>query len=157
MKRVCLVGACLAMAALTLSMLLVGYPKAPRSAPEPEALPWFEDVTEAVGLDFVHDAGPIDERHFLPQVVGSGAAVFDFDGDGLLDIYLLNNGGPHGQRNRLFRQLPGRRFQDVSKGSGLDITGYSMGVAVGDVNNDGLPDVLVTQYTGVRLFLNNGN
>ena len=155
MKHVCLVGTCLALAAL--GVLLHGYRAAPPSASDQDALPWFEDVTEAVGLDFIHDAGPIDENNFLPQIVGSGAAVFDFDGDGLLDIYLLNNGGPHGQPNRLFRQLPGGKFQDVSKGSGLDITGYSMGVAIGDVNNDGLPDVLVTQYTGVRLFLNNGN
>jgi hypothetical protein len=156
MKHVCLVGTCLALVA-ALSVLWLGCPKAPLSAPEPDAIPWFEDVTGAVGLDFVHDAGPIDGKHFMPQIVGSGAAVFDFDGDGLLDIYLLNNGGPHGQPNRLFRQLPGGRFQDVSKGSGLDITGYSMGVAIGDINNDGFPDVLVTQYTGVRLFLNNGN
>jgi hypothetical protein len=156
-KRVCLVGTCLALAALGLGVLLIDYRKVPPSPPESDALPWFEDVTEAVGLDFVHDAGPIDERYFLPQIVGSGAAVFDFDGDGLLDIYLLNNGGPHGRPNHLYRQLPGGKFQDVSKGSGLDITGYSMGVAIGDVNNDGRPDVLVTQYTGVRLFLNNGN
>jgi hypothetical protein len=156
-KRLCLVGTCLALGALALGVLLLGYRKAPPSAPEPDALPWFEDVTEAVGLDFVHDAGPVDEKHFMPQIVGSGAAVFDFDGDGLLDIYLLNNGGPRGQPNRLFRQLAGGSFRDVSKGSGLDIAGYSMGVAIGDVNNDGLPDVLITQYTGVRLFLNNGN
>jgi hypothetical protein len=128
-----------------------------KSAPEPEAPPWFEDVTEAVGLTFVHDAGPVDGKYFLPQVVGSGAAVFDFDGDGLLDIYLLNNGGSRGRRNCLFKQLPGGRFKDVSRGSGLDIAGYNMGVAIGDVNNDGWPDVLVTQYGGVRLFLNNGN
>jgi hypothetical protein len=156
-KRVYLMGSCLALATLALGVLLHGYRKPLQSGSEPDALPWFEDVTEVAGLDFVHDAGPIDERYFLPQIVGSGAAVFDFDGDGLLDIYLLNNGGPHGQPNRLYRQLPDGKFQDVSKGSGLDITGYSMGVGIGDVNNDGRPDVLVTQYTGVRLFLNNGN
>jgi hypothetical protein len=89
--------------------------------------------------------------------MGSGAALFDFDGDGLLDVYLVNNGGPEGRPNRLYRQLPGGRFQDVSKGSGLDIAGYGMGVAVGDVNNDGRPDVLLTQYGGIRLFLNNGD
>jgi hypothetical protein len=157
LKHVYLMGTCLALATGVLGLLWLGCWHAPPSPPEPDALPWFKDVTEAVGLDFIHDAGPLDEKHFLPQIVGSGAAVFDFDSDGLLDIYLLNNGGPRGQPNRLFRQLPGGRFQDVSKGSGLDITGYSMGVAIGDVNNDGLPDVLVTQYTGVRLFLNNGN
>jgi hypothetical protein len=131
----------------------------------PPGPPWFADVTEASGLDFVHDAGPLPtpqpgkggNGYFMPQIIGSGAALFDFDGDGLLDIYLLQNGGPKGARNRLYRQLPGGRFQDVSAGSGLDIAGYNMGVAVGDVNNDGRPDVLVTQYGGVRLFLNNGD
>jgi hypothetical protein len=117
---------------------------------------WFADVTDELGLDFVHDAGPIDVR-FMPQIIGSGAALFDFNNDGLLDIYLLQNGGPDGAKNRLFQQLPNGHFKDVSAPSGLDIAGYNMGVAIGDVNNDGLPDVLVTQYGGVRLFLNNGD
>jgi hypothetical protein len=117
---------------------------------------WFADVTDEVGLDFVHDAGPLD-NYLMPQIMGSGAALFDFNNDGLLDIYLLQNGGPKGARNRLYQQLPNGRFKDVSAGSGLDIPGYNMGVAIGDVNNDGLPDVLVTQYGGVKLFLNNGN
>ncbi|HWG43365.1 MAG TPA: hypothetical protein VN688_11320, partial [Gemmataceae bacterium] len=55
---------------------------------------WFEDVTKRVGLDFVHDPGPLDGKYFMPQIVGSGAALFDFDSDGRLDIYLLHNGGP---------------------------------------------------------------
>jgi hypothetical protein len=118
---------------------------------------WFEDVTDRVGLDFVHDAGPTDGSYFLPQIIGSGAALFDFDGDGLLDILLLQNAGPDSpSRNKLFKQLPGGRFRDISAGSGLDVAGYNMGVAVGDVNNDGRPDVLVTQYGGVKLFLNRG-
>src|SRR6266852_3769494 len=123
---------------------------------EPAGPPWFEDVTEKLGLHFVHDAGPVG-AYFMPQQVGSGAALFDFNNDKRLDIYLLQNGGPNGQKNRLFQQMPDGRFQDVSEGSGLDIAGYSMGVAVGDVNNDGWPDVLVTQYDGIKLFLNNGN
>src|SRR5262249_59660786 len=129
-----------------------------RSPPADPATPaWFRDVTEEVGLDFVHDAGPVDGRYFLPQIMGSGAALFDFDGDGRLDVYLLNNGGPRGRPNQLFRQRPDGTFQNVSKGSGLDFSGYCMGVAVGDVNNDGRPDVLVTEEGGVRLFLNQGN
>jgi hypothetical protein len=140
---------------LLFAPLLLGCGKAPEA---PTAPPWFQDVTAEAGLNFVHDAGPVDEsKLFMPQIVGSGAAVFDFDGDGLLDIYLLNNGGPQGRGNRLFKPLPGGKFQDVSAGSGLDIAGWSMGVAVADVNNDGRPDVLVTQYRGVRLFLNNGD
>ena len=91
--------------------------------------------------------------------VGSGAALFDFDGDGRLDIYLLQNGGPDSASTQpAVPPAAGRHAsQDVSKGSGLDFAGYNMGVAVGDVNNDGRPDVLVTQYGGVKLFLNNGD
>jgi hypothetical protein len=129
---------------------------APAAPEEPHGPAWFADVTDEVGLDFVHDAGPVDGRYFMPQSLGSGAALFDFDGDGRLDILLLNNGGPSGQPCRLYRQLPSGKFQDVSAGSGLDVSGYNMGVAVGDVNNDGRPDVLLTQYGGVRLFLNRG-
>jgi hypothetical protein len=89
--------------------------------------------------------------------MGSGAALFDYDGDGRLDIYLLHNGGPNGHTNVLYHQEPDGTFRDVSKGSGLDVAGYGMGVAIGDVNNDGRPDVLVTEYGRLRLFLNNGD
>jgi hypothetical protein len=131
----------------------------PRSQPADEAgnSSWFTDVTEQAGLDFVHDAGPRG-RYFMPQIMGSGAALFDFDNDGRLDIYLIQNGGPGSpSTNRLFRQGSDGKFTDVTKGSGLDVSGYGMGVAIGDVNNDGWPDVLVTEYGGIRLFLNNGN
>jgi hypothetical protein len=118
---------------------------------------WFEDATERLGIDFRHDAGPADGSHFLPGIMGSGCALFDFDGDGLLDVLLLQGGGPDSPaRNKLYRQQPDGRFEDVSEGSGLDFAGWNTGVAVGDVNNDGLPDVLITQYGGARLFLNRG-
>jgi hypothetical protein len=120
----------------------------------PDGPVWFADVTEAVGISFLHDPGPVG-TFFMPQQVGSGAAFLDFNNDGLLDIYLLQNGGPNStSTNRLYRQKPDGTFEDVSKGSGLDIAGWNMGVAVADVNNDGWPDILVTQYDGIRLFLN---
>ena len=134
---------------------LTHHSPAPTPLPDPDEPPWFRDVTEEVGLDFVHEAGPTG-GYPMPQSIGSGAAFLDFDGDGLPDFYLLNNGGPTGATNRLYRQLPGGRFRDVSRGSGLDISGYNMGVAVGDVDNDGRPDILVTQFGGVRLFRNLG-
>jgi hypothetical protein len=127
----------------------------PAGAEGPSGPAWFEDVTDQLGLDFVHDPGPI-EGFLMPQMVGSGAALFDADGDGKLDIYLLNNGGPNGARNRLYLQGADGRLHDASAGSGLDYAGFCMGVAVGDVNNDGLPDVLVTEYVGARLFINLG-
>src|SRR4029079_6891133 len=83
---------------------------------------------------------------------------FDFDGDGRLDLYLLtfaDPGSPH--INRLYKNMPNGTFTDVTEGSGLGIGGYNTGVIVGDVNNDGWPDVVVTQYGGVKLFLNNGD
>jgi hypothetical protein len=117
---------------------------------------WFADVTEKSGLHFIHETGPVG-NYRLPEIMGSGAALFDYDNDGRLDIYLIQNGGPRGAKNQLFRQQPDGTFADVSEGSGLDVAGYGMGVAVGDVNNDGFPDVLICEFGGVRLFLNNGN
>jgi hypothetical protein len=134
-------------------------PAAQAMAVQPQAAeaPWFADITEQVGLNFVHDAGPLG-KYFMPESVGSGAAFLDFDNDGRLDIYLLQNAGPHSSsKNRLFHQEADGRFTDVSAGSGLDVAGYGMGVAVGDVNNDGWPDVLITEYGRIRLFLNNRN
>jgi hypothetical protein len=131
--------------------------RAPTVAETPAGPPWFQDVTEELGLHFVHDAGPVG-NYFMPQVMGSGAALFDFDNDGRLDIYLVQNGGPGSRStNRLFRQGPDGRFTDVSAGSGLDVAGHGMGVAIGDVNNDGWPDVFLTGFGRVRLFLNNGD
>jgi hypothetical protein len=154
-------GACMAAGLVAAIFLVVGWPWSGPADSEPLATlrdpPWFEDITDAAGLTFTHDAGP-PGSYFLPQVMGSGAALFDCDGDGLLDIYLIQNAGPTSSAtNRLFRQKKDGTFEDISAGSGLDVAGFGMGVAIGDVNNDGLPDVLLTGYRGVRLFLNNGN
>jgi hypothetical protein len=118
---------------------------------------WFRDDTEKVGLQFHHEAGPTT-GYFMPQIMGSGAALLDFDNDGRFDLYFLQNGGPESSaRNRLFHQTADGRFEDVSAGSGLDIAGHNMGAAVGDMDNDGWLDLLITQYRGVRLFRNKGN
>jgi hypothetical protein len=132
-------------------------PSSPPSSDPDEAGPvWFEDVTDKLGIDFLHDPGPIDGTHPLPQIIGSGVALFDFDGEGRPGLYFLNNGGPKGRPNQLYRQKKDGTFVNVSKGSGLDFSGHCMGVAIGDVNNDGRPDILVTLVGGVRLFLNQG-
>jgi hypothetical protein len=132
---------------------LLPRPAAPED--QPDGPRWFDEVGDDGGLSFVHDAGPVGD-FFLPQIMGSGVALVDADGDGLLDVYLVHLGGPAGKKNQLFRQLADGTFNDVSAGSGLDVAGFNTGVAVGDVNNDGWPDVVVTQYGGLRLFLNNG-
>lgn len=141
-----------------LSLVLCGCRTPKPIATDEETGPvWFEDVTEKLGLRFTHDAGTLPgTTYFTPQLMGSGAALFDFDNDGRLDIYLIHNGGPKGSKNQLFRQNQDGTFEDVSAGCGLDVAGFGMGVAVGDINNDGLPDVLLTEYGGVRLFLNLG-
>jgi len=137
------------------------YPSLPESpappAEAPDGPPWFEDVTEKLGLDFTHDSGP-DGTYFMPQCMGSGCALCDLDGDGRPDILLLQNAGAKSKStNKLFRQKPDGTFEDVSAGSGLDFAGFNMGIAIGDLNNDGRPDVLITQYGGVKLFLNLGS
>lgn len=125
--------------------------------PSPVDSPWFEDVTARAGIDFVHDPGETKD-YFMPGSMGSGCAFLDFDGDGLLDIYLLQDGGPESRSiNRLYRQVRPMQFQDVTEGSGLGVNGYNMGVAIGDINNDGRPDILLTQYGGVKLFVNQGD
>ena len=114
----------------------------------------FADVTASSGLAFQHIPGEHEQEFFMPRSVGSGAAFLDFDSDGWLDIYCLQNGGPDSKlTNKLYRQTNGS-FTDVTKGSGLDIDGFAMGTAVGDVNNDGRPDVVVTEYGRARLFIN---
>ena len=133
---------------------LTGCRPSPPAPPTPA--PWFQDVTKQVGLDFTQKPGPSD-HYFMPEEMGAGAALLDYDNDGRLDLYLLQGGGPHsGATNKLFHQEKDGRFTDVTAGSGLGISGYGMGITVGDVNNDGLPDILVCEYGGVRLFLNLG-
>jgi len=122
----------------------------------------FVEITDAVGLDFVHDAGASGRYHH-PEIMTPGCAFLDYDGDGDLDIYLVQAGRdvvkPSGETapNRLFRQEADGKFVDVTVASGLGDTGYGMGVAVGDIDNDGLPDVFVSNYGPDRLYRNEGN
>ncbi len=127
------------------------------------AAQWFTEITTAVGLDFVHETGATGKL-YMPEVIGPGAALFDFDNDGDLDIYLItgNHGLPDAvveqtPTNRLYRQDPDGRFVDVTAPSGLGDGGYGMGVAIGDVDNDGDADVYVTNYGPDRLYQNRGD
>lgn len=136
-----------------------------RKAPEPagpdalatRSAAWFEDFTSQAGVQFVHQV-ETSEKYLFSESIGSGAAFLDFDNDGRLDVYLIHNVHSSARaKNQLFHQESDARFKAVSDDSGLDVTGYGNGLAVGDVNNDALPEVLITEYDRVRLFLNQGN
>lgn len=117
---------------------------------------WFEDATDKVGLSFVHDCGPTGE-FFMPQSMVAGCAMFDANGDGKLDLLLLQSAGPKtGKTNQLYLQNADGTFRNASASSGLDFDGYNVGVAVGDFDNDGRPDVLITQFVGAKLLHNEG-
>ena len=113
-------------------------------------------MTAKAGLRFKHDPGA-KGLYLMPEQMGSGAALFDFNNDGLLDIYLVQCGGTNSNSpNQLWRQEKDHTFTNASEGSGVDVTGLGMGVATGDLNNDGWTDLALTEYGRTRLFLNGG-
>ncbi len=122
----------------------------------------FTDVTEELGIDFVHNNGATGEK-LLPETMGGGMAFFDFDNDGDQDLLLVNSqdwpDDPPSQRSQnlaLYENEDGR-FQDVTAGSGLDLSLYGMGAAVGDFDNDTRVDVFITSVGRNRLFHNLGD
>ncbi len=119
------------------------------------------DVTAQAGISFRHNSGAYGAK-LLPETLGSGCAFLDYDHDGWLDILLINGmdwPGHKRQRStmRLYRNNRNGTFTDVTKRAGLDLEMYGMGVAVGDYNNDGFPDIFVSCVGQSRLFKNNGN
>ena len=134
----------------------------------------FKEVAEHVGLNFQHYNG-MTGKFYLPEITGSGGALFDFDNDGDLDCFLVQGNtlepntqpgttlfpwrGPESPRGRLFRNdlTKGKlTFTDVTQQSGIVATGYGMGVAVGDINNDGLPDLYLSNLGANQMYLNKG-
>ncbi len=118
------------------------------------------DVSAAAGLQFHHNSGAYGGK-LLPETLGSGCAFLDYDADGWQDILLINGmdwPGHQKQRStlRLYRNNRNGTFTDVTRTAGLDIEMYGMGVAVGDYNNDGFPDILITCVGQNRLFRNTG-
>src|SRR5438128_1693529 len=123
----------------------------------------FTDVTQETGITWRHFSGQSPD-HFLIETMGGGVAFLDFDNDGLQDIFFLNGGEtPNGKspvpvRNALYRNLGNGKFEEVAAKAGVDrLDFYGMGVAVGDYDNDGHPDLLVTGFPSSALFHNNGN
>ena len=118
------------------------------------------DVTAAAGLNFRHNTGAYGGK-LLPETLGSGCAFLDYDADGWQDILLVNGmDWPAHKRQRstlrLYHNNRNGTFTDVTRSAGLDVEMYGMGVAVGDYNNDGFPDLLVTCVGQNRLFKNTG-
>jgi hypothetical protein len=118
------------------------------------------DVTGSAGIHFKHNSGAYGGK-FLPETLGSGCAFLDYDRDGWQDILLINGmnwPGHPGERStpRLFRNNRNGTFTDVTHQAGLDVEMYGMGVAVGDYNNDGYPDIFITCVGQNRLFKNTG-
>ena len=130
----------------------------------------FVDLTSSLGVHFQYLASHTS-RKYLPETMGAGVALFDYDNDGRLDVFLVN-GAPladptakgtvpekSGSKywNSLFHQKVDGTFEDVTEKAGLQGAGYGMGVAVGDYDNDGFEDLYVTALGGNKLYHNNGN
>ena len=131
-----------------------------RGAP---AAPLFEEVpAEKSGIIWVHDNAMSDER-YLPETLGPGCAFLDYDKDGWMDIYLVNSGPSDFYkpktlpRNALYKNNRDGSFTDVTERAGVSGGTFGMGVAVGDYNNDGYPDLFITAYGRPVLYHNNGD
>src|SRR6266550_3677423 len=132
--------------------------------------PKFIDTTSLVGIRFRNMASHTSKKYLI-ETMAPGVALFDYDNDGRLDIFVVNGApltdptpkGAIPQKsgpkywNRLYHQKQDGTFEDVTEKAGLEGVGYGMGVAVGDYDNDGYEDLYVTTYGGNKLYHNNGN
>jgi len=123
---------------------------------------WFREVHAEAGVDFVHVSDAAGDVHRFPEIMGGGVALVDVEGDGDLDVYLVQSGeldspGPDAPANALYANDGACRFVDVSAGSGADDRGYGMGVATGDVDRDGFLDLYVTNLGANALLRNRGD
>ncbi len=137
------------------------FPKFARSADIP-IYPFSQVPSSTSGINWTHVAGTSPEK-YLPESTGAGCAFLDYDNDGWMDVYLVNSGPcdfytpTRPLRNALYHNNRDGTFTDVTEKAGVTGGGYGMGVAVGDYNGDGFPDLYLTQYGRSLLYLNNGN
>lgn len=127
---------------------------------------FFQEIGQEIGLDFVHSIGA-DNMKNIVETVGGGAAFLDYDQDGFIDIYMSSGTWIEGfsksekpeklPQNRLYRNRKDGTFEDVTKKAGVGGPWYSMGITVGDFNNDGYPDIYISNYGPNTLYKNNGN
>jgi enediyne biosynthesis protein E4 len=148
----------------TLTLAAAGFPKSLKRliAPEPRTFT-FENVIQSSGIQFVLDNGAQPQK-YQPETMAGGVAAFDYNNDGLLDLYFTN--GAHLPdlskadprfHNRLYRNNGDCTFTDVTAKAGVAGSRYSIGVAAADYDNDGFQDLFVTGANGYQLFHNNGN
>jgi hypothetical protein len=127
-----------------------------------EAPVGYRDGTAGAGIDFVHVNGASPDK-FLAETMGSGALFFDYDGDGSLDVFLVDGGSfadparARGARHRLYQNRGDGTFADRSTTAGIQHRGYGMGACAGDVDNDGWVDLYVTSVGPDTLYRNNTN
>jgi hypothetical protein len=131
------------------------------AADEPTSGAWFEDVADQVGVDFVHELGD-QQRFWIPEITGSGLALFDMDGDDDLDLFLCQGGdlvdpSKNKRMDVLYRNDGRGNFTDVTAESGVGQPEFSMGCAVGDYDGDGDLDLYVTNVGPNSLYRNDGD
>lgn len=140
-------------------MLLLSYASIDTFADGPIVL---RDVTNQTGITFVHTDGG-SGLHYIMETVSAGLALFDYDGDGNIDIYFLNGAPLKGTevkvapKNALYRNDGNWKFTDVTEKAGVGDRGYGLGVTVGDYDNDGDPDLYLNNYGPNVLYRNNGD
>ena len=146
------------LAIVVVALLSAGWLSSPRASTIR-----FEEIAAKAGLHFTTANSPTANKNQIETMV-AGVALLDYDGDGYLDIYLVNGADiPTLQKdspiywNRLFHNNHDRTFTDVTERAGVQGSGYGMGVAVGDYDNDGWPDLFVANVTDNQLFHNNGD
>jgi hypothetical protein len=156
--------------ALALLLAPVAHTQDPRNSNSDQLAGKFSDVTSPLGIEFEYLASHTSKKYLI-ETMGAGVALFDYDNDERLDIFVVNGAplndptpvGTIPQKtgpkywNRLFHQKKDGTFEDATEKAGLKGVGYGMGVAVGDYDNDGYEDLYVTAYGGNKLYHNNGD